>query len=106
MPHSSIQLRTKRGLLPSWGALYVFLAVLLPTFWIVLLRRIFKGRRHPLWGFRKELVAEIARNTTLRLLDAPPEILRARLMPAPIPWRLRFSVRHQRASHGSNYAEF
>lgn len=106
MPHSSIQLRKKRGLLPSWPALYVFLAVVLPTFWIVLFRRLFKGRRHPLWGFRKELVAEIARNTTLRLLEAPPEVLRARLMTAPIPWRLRFSVRHERGSHGSNYAEF
>src|SRR6476646_438634 len=105
MPDSSIQLRKKRSLLPSWGALFVFLTVVLPTFWVVLFRRIFRGRRHPLWSFRKELVAEIARNTTLRLIDAPPDVLRARLMPAPLSWRVRLSVRHQRASHGSNYAE-
>ena len=106
MPQSSIQLRKKRGLLPSWGALYVFVAVGLPTFFVVLFRRLFKGRRHPLWSFRKELVAEIARNTTVRLLNTPPNVLRALLMPAPIPPWLRLWIRHERATHGSNYAEF
>ncbi|MFT3927418.1 MAG: alpha/beta hydrolase [Myxococcales bacterium] len=83
----------------------LFLAVVIPTFWVVLFRRLFRGRRHPLWSFRKELVAEIARNTTLRLLDVEPNVLRRSLMTAPIPLHLRFSVRHQRTSHGQSYAE-
>lgn len=106
MTQSAFSPRKKRSLLPPWGALVLFVLVSLRAFWTVLLRRLFKGRRHPSWGFRKELVAEIGRNTTLRLLHVPPSILRARLMSAPIPLRVRLSVRHERGHHGLHYAEF
>jgi monoterpene epsilon-lactone hydrolase len=104
MPESLIRLR-KRSLLPTWGAALLLVLVASPAFLVVLVRRLFRGRRHPLWSFRKELVAEIARNTTVRLLHVTPDVLRQRLMPAPIALAVRLSVRHERSRHGSSYAE-
>jgi monoterpene epsilon-lactone hydrolase len=105
MPDSSIRRRKARPLLPPLAALVLFVVVAVSAFWVVLFRRLLRGRRHPGWGFRKEVVAEIGRNTTQRLINVTVPELRERLMPNPISLRARWSVRHQRSTHGSNYAE-
>lgn len=105
MPHTSVEALQRRSLFPSLRALLLFVRVSVVSFWRVVFRRMFLGRRHPLWSFRKELVAEIGRNTTIKLLNVSPAVLREHLMTAPIPLGVRRSVRHERGRHGAHYAE-
>ena len=76
------------------------------VFWWVLLRRLWKGPKHPCWSFRKEFVATMLRRGMVAIETLAPEDVRATLPSAPIPVSHRRLVRHDRGSLAGMYAEY
>ena len=71
-----------------------FLLVLIGAMFIVTVRRLARGPVHPLFFWRKELVAHILRRGIQEGLNLPLAVARRRLPPAPIPRSLTGLVHH------------
>jgi acetyl esterase/lipase len=90
---SEIRLKRPRRSFSLVEALtFGFTAVL--TFFVVLYRRLFVGKGHPQWSFRKELVTRLMRTTFERMVRMPPALMRERELPTPIGYRQRRAMVH------------
>lgn len=102
---SGVQVRAARPReLALWAALVcAYLAVV--TFFRVLVGRVFKGPRHPGWGFRYEVAASVMRTVQQHATRFPPSELRKYTLPTLVPLLLRRQLKHMRTSFAGLYAE-
>jgi epsilon-lactone hydrolase len=81
------------------------LLVIVTCAWLVALRRLFKGARHPRWTYRYELIAEVARRQNERALGAPVERIRRALGGVPIHRSIVPALVHTRTELAGRPAE-
>lgn len=102
---SGVQRRGKRERELALGAALICVVVAVRTFFAVLFGRLFKGPRHPGWGFRYEVAASVMRNVQQYATRFPPSELRKYTLPTLVPLLLRRKLTHRRTSFAGLYAE-
>lgn len=77
----------------------LFLLLCITAIGIVLVRRLFRGPRHPGWTISFEILAEILRRSSTHGLTLPVERMRRGIMSARIHPKIRSMIVHEHRTH-------